>query len=144
MKYSMQKPLPFFLKTNDTLHMQLAAHKSPLVHLSKKQSSGSYSSIAYTETYSLWKKRHYPILRLISCMHKIQWVIQNLPQSEQNRVFVVGCFECFFCVTAVYLETPVQLHVCMDCHAYHYYHQEVITQESEVMAIVYGWAHQHD
>lgn len=92
----MQKPLPFFLKTNDTLHMQLAAHKSPLVHLSKKQSSGSYSSIAYTETYSLWKKRHYPILRLISCMHKIQWVIQNLPQSEQNRVFVVGCFEWFF------------------------------------------------
>lgn len=32
MKYSMQKPLPFFLKSNDTWHMQLAAYKSPLVH----------------------------------------------------------------------------------------------------------------
>lgn len=76
-------------------------------------------------------------------MHKIQWEIHNLLQTEQNGAFI-GFFEWQSCITTVYPDAPVQLHIWIDrpsqadsCNL------AVITiQESQVMTIAYRWAHQ--
>lgn len=117
MKYSMQKPLPFFswsLMTLCTCSWQLT--KAPWF-ISLKNSPlllvPQITWIAHTEMYSLWKKGYYAILFWVwsSCMHKIQWEIHHWLQTEQNGAFTAGFSEWLFCVTTLYPDAPVQLHI---------------------------------
>lgn len=95
----------------NTLHRQLAAHKSPLV-ISPLLLVPRITWIAHIETYSLWK-RGIALSRAWSfCMHEIQWEIHHwlckmepLFQVSPNR---------FFHVAMPYPDAPVQLHVGTD------------------------------